>query len=221
MGEVYRARDSRLGRDVAIKVLPSSLSADSDRLRRFEQEARAAAALNHPNILAVFQMRTYEGAPYLVSELLEGETLREQIKRGRLPVAGESPFKRFLIRSETASRSGYTPDLGTPHECPSASRSERATAGTDSAKRTSVPPLIAIDRVHCRVRCWIDTPCFRAKDEALAVRTPPVAEGCSCFWSPSILQFAFDQCKFGLKDSCSPLDGSSTSMRSTLMHREP
>ena len=86
MGEVYRARDSRLGRDVAIKVLPSSLSADSDRLRRFEQEARAAAALNHPNILAVHQMGTYEGAPYLVSELLEGETLREQIKRGRLSV---------------------------------------------------------------------------------------------------------------------------------------
>jgi serine/threonine protein kinase/Tol biopolymer transport system component len=86
MGEVYRARDSRLGRDVAIKVLPSFLSADSDRLRRFEQEARAAAALNHPNILAVFQMGTYQGAPYLVSELLEGETLREQLKRGRLAV---------------------------------------------------------------------------------------------------------------------------------------
>jgi len=86
MGEVYRARDARLGRDVAIKVLPSSLSADADRLRRFEQEARAAAALNHPNILAVFQMGTYEGAPYLVSELLEGETLREQIKRGRMAV---------------------------------------------------------------------------------------------------------------------------------------
>jgi len=86
MGEVYRARDSRLGRDVAIKVLPSFLSADSDRLRRFEQEARAAAALNHPNILAVHQMGTYQGAPYLVSELLEGETLREQIKRGRLSI---------------------------------------------------------------------------------------------------------------------------------------
>jgi eukaryotic-like serine/threonine-protein kinase len=86
MGEVYRARDSRLGRDVAIKVLPSFLSADSDRLRRFEQEARAAAALNHPNILAVHQMGTYEGAPYLVSELLEGETLREQIRRSRVAV---------------------------------------------------------------------------------------------------------------------------------------
>src|SRR5580658_1203737 len=86
MGEVYRARDPRLGRDVAIKVLPSARSADSDRLRRFEQEARAAAALNHPNILDVHQMGTYEGAPYMVSELLEGETLREQIKRGPLSV---------------------------------------------------------------------------------------------------------------------------------------
>ena len=75
MGEVYRARDARLGRDVAIKVLPSFFSADSERLRRFELEARAAAAINHPNILAVYQMGTYEGAPYLVSELLAGETL--------------------------------------------------------------------------------------------------------------------------------------------------
>jgi eukaryotic-like serine/threonine-protein kinase len=86
MGEVYRAHDSRLGRDVAIKILPSSFSADSNRLRRFEQEARAAAALNHPNILAVFQMGTHNGAPYLVSELLEGETLRELLQRGRLTV---------------------------------------------------------------------------------------------------------------------------------------
>jgi serine/threonine protein kinase/tetratricopeptide (TPR) repeat protein len=86
MGEVYRARDSRLGRDVAIKILPSIVSSDRNRLRRFEQEARAAAALNHPNILAVYQLGTYEGAPYLVSELLEGETLREQIKRGRIAV---------------------------------------------------------------------------------------------------------------------------------------
>jgi serine/threonine protein kinase len=85
MGEVYRARDSRLGRDVAIKVLPL-LAAGSDRLWRFEQEARAAAALNHPNILATFQMGTYEGAPYLVSELLEGETLRQQLQRGSMSV---------------------------------------------------------------------------------------------------------------------------------------
>src|SRR3984957_10094414 len=85
MGEVYRARDLRLRRDVAIKVLPSLLSSEKERLRRFEQEAQAAAALNHPNILAVFQMGTYQGAPYLVSELLEGETLRGPINRGPLP----------------------------------------------------------------------------------------------------------------------------------------
>jgi eukaryotic-like serine/threonine-protein kinase len=84
MGEVYRARDPRLRRDVAIKVLPSFPSSNKERLRRFEQEAQAAAALNHPNILAVFQMGTYEGAPYLVSELLEGETLRKQVQRGPL-----------------------------------------------------------------------------------------------------------------------------------------
>ena len=86
MGEVYRARDAKLGRDVAIKVLPSILSADSDRLRRFEQEARAAAALNHPNIMVVFQLGTHDGAPYLVSELLEGGTLRELMQRGALPI---------------------------------------------------------------------------------------------------------------------------------------
>src|SRR5437870_5022046 len=67
MGEVYRARDPRLGRDVAIKVLPTAFSADPDRLRRFEQEARAAAALNHPSILAVYDIGTHDGAPYIVS----------------------------------------------------------------------------------------------------------------------------------------------------------
>jgi eukaryotic-like serine/threonine-protein kinase len=84
MGVVYRARDTRLGRLVAIKVLPAHLSTDSDRLKRFEQEAQSAAALNHPNILAVHQLGSYQGAPYLVSELLEGETLREQLKHGPL-----------------------------------------------------------------------------------------------------------------------------------------
>jgi serine/threonine protein kinase len=86
MGEVYRARDSRLNREVAIKVLHDFSSSDPDRLRRFEQEARAAAALNHPNILVVYQMGTFGGDPYLVSELLEGETLRERLKKGPLPL---------------------------------------------------------------------------------------------------------------------------------------
>jgi Tol biopolymer transport system component len=86
MGEVYRARDSRLDRDVAIKVLPELVSFDPDRLLRFEIEAKAAAALNHPNILAVYQMGTYVGVPYLVTELLEGKTLTETIRRSALPL---------------------------------------------------------------------------------------------------------------------------------------
>jgi Tol biopolymer transport system component len=84
MGEVYRAKDPRLGREVAIKVLPASFSADAERLRRFEQEARAAGLLNHPNITAVYDIGTHEGAPYVVSELLEGETLRAALAGGRL-----------------------------------------------------------------------------------------------------------------------------------------
>jgi Tol biopolymer transport system component len=85
MGEVYRARDEKLNRDVAIKVLPAALSQDADRLLRFEQEAQAAGALNHPNILAVYDVGTHDGAPYIVSELLEGEELREQLNDGSLP----------------------------------------------------------------------------------------------------------------------------------------
>ncbi len=85
MGEVYRARDPRLGREVAIKVLPASFSRDPDRLKRFEQEARAAGVLNHPNIMAVYDIGTHEGAPYVVMELLEGETLRGRIAVGPLP----------------------------------------------------------------------------------------------------------------------------------------
>ena len=84
MGEVYRARDPRLGRDVAIKVLPAAYSTSVDRLHRFEQEARAAAALAHPNILAVYDIGTADAAPYIVSELLEGETLRDRLRAGPL-----------------------------------------------------------------------------------------------------------------------------------------
>jgi eukaryotic-like serine/threonine-protein kinase len=84
MGEVFRARDTRLKREVAIKVLPQALSLDPERLRRFEQEALATAALNHPNILAVFDIGTNEGSPYVVSELLEGETFRERLRSGSI-----------------------------------------------------------------------------------------------------------------------------------------
>ncbi len=84
MGEVYRARDTRLGRDVAVKVLPTSFSKDPERLHRFEQEARATSALNHPNILAMYDVGQSDDSPYVVSELLEGETLGERLRSGAL-----------------------------------------------------------------------------------------------------------------------------------------
>ncbi len=86
MGEVYRAKDTRLDREVALKVLPAEFAQDADRLRRFEQEARATSALNHPNILTVHDFGTHDGSPYLVAELLDGEELRDQLAQGALPV---------------------------------------------------------------------------------------------------------------------------------------
>ncbi len=85
MGEVYRACDTRLGREIALKILPESFARETDRLHRFEQEARAVAALNHPNILGVFDIGQHNGSPFLVSELLEGETLRAVLDSGALP----------------------------------------------------------------------------------------------------------------------------------------
>src|SRR5579872_1203946 len=103
MGEVYRARDSRLKREVAVKVLPRALSLDAERLRRFEQEALATAALNHPNILAVFDIGTHEGAPYVVSELLEGETLRERLHSGALPLRKSQDYALQIARGLAAA----------------------------------------------------------------------------------------------------------------------
>ena len=110
MGEVYRARDTRLERDVAIKVLPTSYSADPDRLRRFEQEARAVAALNHPNILAIYDIGVHEGAPFLVTELLEGETLRERLQGGALPVR-----KAIEVAAQAAQGVAAAHDKGIVH----------------------------------------------------------------------------------------------------------
>ena len=103
MGEVYRARDSRLGRDVAIKVLPGFASADPEHLRRFELEARAAAALNHPNILVVHQMGSHDGAPYLVSEFLEGESLRERLRKGPLALREVIDYGTQIARGLAAA----------------------------------------------------------------------------------------------------------------------
>src|SRR5260221_9101469 len=99
MGEVYKARDQRLGRDVAIKVLPPAFSNDSERLRRFEQEARAAAALNHPNILVLYDVGQHDGYSYIVSELLHGDTLREA---GSWPVRKAIDFAIQIARGLAA-----------------------------------------------------------------------------------------------------------------------
>jgi Tol biopolymer transport system component len=103
MGEVYRARDARLGRDVALKVLPAAFSRDPERLRRFEQEARAAAALNHPNILAVFDIGTHDESLYIVTELLEGETLRQRIQSGPLPARKATDYALQMARGLAAA----------------------------------------------------------------------------------------------------------------------
>jgi eukaryotic-like serine/threonine-protein kinase len=103
MGEVYRARDTRLNRDVAIKVITDVSGYDPVRRKRFEQEARAAAALNHPNITAVYQLGSYEGMPYLVTELLEGETLRERIDRGPLPLRTVVQYAAQIARGLAAA----------------------------------------------------------------------------------------------------------------------
>src|SRR5271168_5097206 len=103
MGEVFRAKDIRLGRDVAIKVLPESFSRDADRLRRFEQEARAVAALNHPNILAIHDIGEQDGSPFIVSELLEGASLRTELEHGPLPPRKASDYATQIAQGLAAA----------------------------------------------------------------------------------------------------------------------
>src|SRR6059036_985407 len=86
MGEVYRARDTKLGRLVAVKVLPDALASDADRIARFEREAKMLAALNHPHIAALYGMEESGGRHLLVMELVEGETLTERLQRGAMPI---------------------------------------------------------------------------------------------------------------------------------------
>ena len=103
MGEVYRATDTRLGREVAIKVLPASFGSDPDRLRRFEQEARATGILNHPNILSIFDVGKHEGAPFVVSELLEGDTLRARLAEVKLPLRRAIDYAEQLANGLAAA----------------------------------------------------------------------------------------------------------------------
>ncbi|MGC1477631.1 MAG: protein kinase, partial [Terriglobales bacterium] len=103
MGEVYRARDARLNRDVAVKVLPTEFSRDPDRLHRFQQEAQAVAALNHPNIMAIHDFGEHERSPYIVAELLEGETLRERLRGGALPTRKATDYAEQIARGLAAA----------------------------------------------------------------------------------------------------------------------
>ena len=103
MGEVYQARDPKINRDVAIKVLPAAFSSDADRLRRFEQEVQATGKLNHPNILAVYDVETHNDAPYVVYELLEGETLRERLRGGAVSTRKAVDFASQIANGLSAA----------------------------------------------------------------------------------------------------------------------
>jgi serine/threonine-protein kinase len=110
MGEVYRAKDSKLGRDVAIKVLPDEFARDEERLRRFQREAKVLASLNHPNIAAIYGLEHSEGTHYLVLEMVEGETLAERIARGPIPV---DEAVRIAMKIATALQEAH--DRGIVH----------------------------------------------------------------------------------------------------------
>src|SRR5437763_928488 len=142
MGEVYRARDSRLGREVAIKVLPESFSKDPDRLRRFEQEARAASQLNHPNIVTVHDFGTHGGAPYVVQELLEGETLREKLRLGR---PASSPAKTPRAALTPARVSTPAPQGSVAESQAAAGEAARARTPAVQGAAATLAPKKAID----------------------------------------------------------------------------
>ena len=110
MGEVYRARDSRLARDVALKVLPEAFARDADRMRRFEREAKVLASLNHPNIASLYGLEESKGARALVMELVEGTTLAERIKRGSLPIE-----EALLVAKQIADGLEYAHERGIIH----------------------------------------------------------------------------------------------------------
>jgi hypothetical protein len=132
MGEVYRARDTRLDREVALKVLRSEVATDPDRLRRFEQEAKTVAALNHPHILTVHDVGTHEGSPYVVTELLEGETLR-QVLKSRSPTQ-----KEVLTLTRRLRLSGrWSGAWGTFQRCSSTPLDESSLRSTDEDEELS------------------------------------------------------------------------------------
>jgi serine/threonine protein kinase len=144
MGEVYRARDPRLSRDVAVKLISTEGTPSPDRLRRFETEARAAAQLSHPNVVTVYDVGTHEGHPYLVLELLEGETLRETLRGGTPPLRQAVSWALEVSRGLAAAHErgivhrDLKPEERVPHDgrtgedpnCPAAPHRERLHGGS-------------------------------------------------------------------------------------------
>jgi len=128
MGEVYRARDARLDRDVAIKVLPQAVASDADALARFEREARAVAALSHPNILAIHDVGNQDGVAYAVTELLEGETLRDTLAAGPIPHEQALDYARQIFHGLSAAheRGVIHRDLTLPAPSPTSRRRWKA-----------------------------------------------------------------------------------------------
>jgi serine/threonine protein kinase len=128
MGEVYRARDARLNRDVAIKVIPPSVADNPAALARFEREAHAIAALSHPNILTIFDVGHSDGRPFAVMELLEGETLRARLAQGPLPVRKAVEIAALIARGLAAARA-------TARRCPTAGSPCTGSRGAKTAPR--------------------------------------------------------------------------------------
>jgi hypothetical protein len=146
MGEVYRARDERLARGVAIKVLPADALADPDRLRRFEQEAKATGALNHPNLLAVFDTGQHEGNPYVVFELLDGVTLRQRLGPGPLSVRKAVDYAVQIAQGlAAATRRESSTGTSSPRTCslPRTGASRSWTSAWPSCGRRSTLTLLA------------------------------------------------------------------------------
>ena len=145
MGEVYRARDSRLDRDVAIKVIPLQFSHDPGSVKRFEQEARAAGALNHPNVVAIFDVGVHEGSPFVVMELLEGETLRERLSQGPIPVRKVIDYEIFaiLLLNERAQELRFRFQVGYPKHVADRIRIKVGEGITGRAAQQREPVLVA------------------------------------------------------------------------------
>ena len=145
MGEVYRARDNKLGRDVAIKFLPRALALDPDRLARFQREARTLASLNHPAIAAIYGIEEFDGVPALVLELVEGETLAERILRGSIPLdealADRTPDCHGPRGSARKGDRSSRPETG---ECQDHAVCEQSRYSTSGSPRSLPVPMAAM-----------------------------------------------------------------------------